>query len=40
MRGIDLGGWSVNEEGIGATGWKWCSRMGDSGTARLKGTES
>lgn len=40
MRGIDLGGWSVNDEGIGATGWKWCSRMGDRGTAGLKGTES
>lgn len=40
MRGIDLGGWSVSEEGNGTTGWKWCRRMGDRGTAGLKGTES
>lgn len=40
MSGIDLGGWSVNAEAAGTTGWKWCSRMGDSGTGPLKGTES
>lgn len=47
MRGIDLGGLSESEEeeaaagGGGATGWKWCSRMGESGVAEEpKGTES
>lgn len=42
MRGIDLGGWSVRGlgEATGDTGWKWCNRIGDSGTAGLKGTES
>ena len=33
-------GWSVKEEDVGATGWKWCNRMGDIGTAGTKGTES
>lgn len=40
MSGIDLGVWSVNEEGAGTTGWKWCNRMGDRGTTALKGTGS